>query len=489
MSIYRSTNPLDFSAVDGIIIDESAPPASIQGVGSNTVIMLGAFERGPATLQQVSSVGDLQAEYGKNTSYSGYQALRNKKFSLLKLIRVVAASGSAVATKNFQHSSTTILTISALQGAGLYGNGITVAISTGSISGKKYVVTDTSPNAVLPQETYDNVAVASITPSTNPFVNSNLISVAVISSANEPDNCSATALASGADGTIADSDYVTAMGLAAVERAGNVLLCDYYSATVNAGLKAHSILTQDKMVIVCGPQSQAASAAATDAASYRDTDGRIIYAYPWVQTSLDSVNVMQLPASWYASVLSQTSPNIDPADADNVQFLLNANDLAYHLARADYISLAAAGVSAFEIDNDLGGVKIKSGVVTQLADSSKILVSRRRMADYLTNSAALFLKLYQNGPNSRKKRDAVKGAVLQFVKQLQAPGVEILPTDADIPAGSGHVTLVDTESLNTADSIAAGFFYFIWKQRTFSSMRYIVMMAQIGTGVLVVSSD
>lgn len=608
MSIFRSNNPVDFDAVDGIVIDESAPAPTIQGVGTGTAILVGQFQRGPSTLRALSSVGDLQATYGKDSSYSGYQALRNKKFSSLKLIRVVA-SDATLASKAFQYNSVSRITFSAKQGKGAYGNNLQVKIEEGSsslkpiwdlacvadvsgsldaltfilkdkagtvgfwidvdagggsapaaaaactrnvkintittgmtaaqvagvvatavnadskftaslvntshvsiladeycsstgssaststftltntvvgVTGKKYTVRDNNANSVFPDEVYDNVQIGSI--STSTFSASKLVTAAVNSSAFEPDNIDFTSFVSGSDGTVADSDYQTSIDLAGVEGAGNVLFLDVYNATRRTALKQHSIDTQDKMVILAGDETDDKDAVITDVASYRDTDGRIIYAFNWIETSLDGADVFQSPASWYASIISQTGPNIDPADAANVQFLLNAKSLKFALTRTDYIALKNAGVSAFEMDSDLGGIKVKSGIVTQISDSSKVQVLRRRMTDYLTNSAAKFLKLYQNGPNSRKKRDAINAAIQNFVKQNQAAGVEILPTDNDVPAGSGKVTLIDTESLNTADSIGAGFMYIIWKQRIFSSMRYIVLQAEIGTTVIVTAA-
>jgi hypothetical protein len=50
---------------------------------------------------------------------------------------------------------------------------------------------------------------------------------------------------------------------------------------------------------------------------------------------------------------------------------------------------------------------------------------------------------------------------------------------------TGKAKLVDTESFNTDASIAAGFFKILWRQRIFSSMRYIVLQAEIGESVVV----
>ena len=46
MGIFRSNNSLDYAQVDGIVIDERAPEADIQGVSTNKVLLVGQFQRG-----------------------------------------------------------------------------------------------------------------------------------------------------------------------------------------------------------------------------------------------------------------------------------------------------------------------------------------------------------------------------------------------------------------------------------------------------------
>jgi hypothetical protein len=469
---------LDFDAVDGIVINESAPPPSVQGVGTGIAILVGQFERGLPGLADTSGTGDIFEKYGKNYAYSGLVATLNKKFSLLRIARVVA-SGAVQASRAFVATATPIITFSAAQGKGAFGNGIKVTIAAGTTSGKKYTITDTNVGAVLPQEVYDNVLVANLAVS-NVFAASKLVTAVVNSSASEPDNIAATALASGSDGSVADSDYQTAIDLCAVQGAGNILFLDAYTATRRAALKQHAVDTQDKMVIIANVAGTSASAVEADAATYRDVDGRIIYAFPFVQTVVNGSNTLVCPASFYASILSQTAPSVDPADVDNIQYLQGINGIELMLSRTDYIALMNAGVSAFEYDSDVG-YKVRSGVVTQIVNSSKVLVSRRRMTDYLTNSIGRFLKLYQNGPNARAKRDAVKAAMLDFIARNEKEG--ILPKDSEVK--SGKAKLVDTESANTDASIAAGMFTILYKQRIFSSMRFIVLQAEIGQSVLV----
>ncbi len=478
MGVSRSTDPTTWDDVDGIYVDESAPAPNVAGVAANIAILVGTAQRGLPGLVEIGSIGEFFELYGKSSSFGMNLAIKNKKFGALKVIRVTAAA-AATATKAFASSATDRISFTAKQGTGAYGNNITVTIETGSTAGKKYTIIDTTPGGVMLKEVYDNIEIADIETDL-PFADSLLVTVAVLSSAVEPSNAAATALASGSDGTVADTDYQTALAFAESEGAGNILFLDSYNATRNGYLKVHAAATTDKMVICAGAEGDSVATAITDVASFRDTEGRIIYAYPWVQTSIDGVLTQTSPASWYASIISQTAPNIDPAFVKNSQFLAGVTALKRSLSKANYISLAAAGISAFEFDSDIG-FKVKSGVTTQIADSSLVMILRRRMADYLTNSAAKFLKNFQNAVNSRENRALVKGSLLTFITNQENLG--ILPKDTELT--SGKAKLIDTESANTPTSVALGFFRIIWKQRIFSSMRYIVLSAQIGESVVV----
>lgn len=480
MGIYRSTNPLEWDDVDGIIVNESAPAPNVAGVAANIVILVAQAERGPTALTDVSSIGELHELYGKS-NFGLNKALKNKKMGFLRVIRAVA-DDAAEASKTFTDGGGTpvdIIEFTAKQGVGAYGNNIQVKIEAGSTTGKKYTIKDTTSGSVMLQETYDNVTIATVV-SAAVFANSNLVTATVLSTASEPANAAFTALATGSDGTIADADYQTALELASVEKAGNVLILDEYNSTRNGYLKAHVAANPDKMVICCGPEAQTVAEAITDVANVRDTEGRIIYAFPWIETKIDGVLVYTAPASWYASILSQTSPHIDPAFKKNTQFLAGVVGLKLAITRAQYISMKDAGISAFEYDSDIG-FAIKSGIVTQIADSSKVTVLRRRMADFLTNSAALYLKNYQNAVNSKQNRTFIKGGMLGFITGLENDG--ILPKDSDVK--EGYAKLVDVESANTDVTIAQGYMKIVWKQRIFSSMRYLVLSAEIGESVVV----
>ena len=478
MGIFRTNDPTQFDDVDGIIIDETAPAPSIRGVAANIAILVGQFQRGPEALTEVGSIVQFQELYGKS-SFSGNKQLANKRFGRLKVIRALAAA-AVKATLNLDDGATTdILQIDA-KGKGAYGNNITIEVAAGSVQGRKYIVKDLNSGTVIGTETFDNIQITD-SDLLSKFSASQLIDVTVLATSAEPAIVAATNLATGADGTIADTDYQTAIALAAPELSGNFIFLDENNTIRNGYLKTHVATTQDKMAIVCGAESDDKTAVIADVVNNRDTDGRIIYAFPYVETVISGVKEFTNPCAWYASILSNTSPHLDPAFAENTQFLAGVTALKFpSLTRADYIQLMEAGVSAFENDPDIG-FKIKSGVVTQILDSSKVMVFRRRMADFLTNSIAKFLKAFQNGVNALEKRDEVKAQILDFVRRAQLN--QLLPTDSEV--NGGQAALVDTESLNTDSSIALGFFKIKYRQRIFSSMRFIVLQAEIGESVVV----
>ena len=613
MGIFRTNNPAEFDDLDGVIINEVSPPPSVQGVSSNTAILLAEFERGPVgeLSEFVGSIGELHELYGKSSA-GGNQEIKNKKFGRLKVIRAAAsdavkatlsvdtkikfdakypglygnslrvtvedASGDVPAVAQVENVTFVADSSGSLDGQGLLlqddagsvafwsDNGdsgttipawasaadravevttvadddtaVDVAIAfaaainsdskfsvpvpttavatvthtpagvrsaggaaggtsgfsslvqtTGAAAiegGSKYTIRDASANGVLPTEIYDNVSIASVG---STFANSALVDVSVLDdSSGEVANQAETALATGSDGTIADTDYQSALVAAEVEGAGNVVWSDKYNTNIRDYLETHVVNVPDKMVILADDDPEATDTVAkTTVADYRDTEGRIIFAWNALKSRIDGVDTWTSPAGWIASVISNTSPHIDPAAASNVAYTLGATDVRHKVSRSKYIQLKDAGIAGFEKDSDYGGsgIKLKSGIVTQIVNSSKVMIHRRRMADFLTNSIAKFLKLYQNLPNTAANRALIEGQITQWDSGLIADG--ILPSDEEVSGGKARA--IDAESLNTDATIAAGQFRLLYKRRIFSSMRFINLQAEIGESVVVTEAE
>lgn len=485
MGAFRTNDSLRFTEVDGIVINELAPQARVIGVAANIGILVGTSQRGPQELTELTSNTFLKEKFGNDKSKGLYKVLKNKGFGVLKFIRVIAAD-AFVASKIFKAGLVDIIEFEALS-KGVYGNSIKIKIEAGTDAlTKKYTISDTNSDKVITDEVYDNVKVALITPTNNPFAKSKLVKATVLATSAEPDvTVGFVALASGDDGTIGDTDYEDAIDLAKQEGAGNVLFLDSYNTARNGYLKAHVAEANDKMVITCGEEADMVGDVTAEVNALRDTDGRIIHAFPYAKTMVDGVEVLQPTAWWVASILTQTHPKIDPASVDNSKYCYGITGLNQPMSRADYVNFVKLGVCAFEYDPDFG-FKPKSGIVTQILNSEKVTVLRRRMTDFLTDSLAKFLKNYQNKPNSLSNRTMAAAAITAFDKQLETAGD--VPSDAELTGGA-KAKIIDFTSLNDNDTIAAGIFNIVYKRRIYSSMRYIVLTTEIGQSVIVKESE
>lgn len=487
MGIIRSNDPLTWGDVDGIILNETAPASNVAGVAANVALLVGQSQRGPSELKDITSLTMAQETYGKDKTKGLNKVLKNKTFGALKFIRVVAGN-AAKATRTFNDGAVedpvSIIKFDA-KDAGSYGNNLKVKIEAGSIQGKKYTITDSNPETVLNPEVYDNILIAAAY-AENPFAKSKLATVTILSQASEPANAAEVSMAGGSDGVVADTDYENAIAKALVAGAGNVIFLDEYNATRNQYLKIHVAEARDKMVIVTGKSDDDSSDAIADVQNFRDTDGRIIYAFNDVITTVDGQEVIQPAAWWIAAAFTQCPAHVDLAFGENSQFFAGVIRLVHSLSPTEYKLLNKAGICSLEYDPDVGH-KVKSAVVTQILNTEKQTILRRRMTDFLQDSLAKYLKNYSNGVNSATKRKLCKAGIVRFDDKLSADGPgQVLPNEKDMVGGALH-RLIDTESQNTNESIGEGFFKIVYKRRIFSSMRYIVLTTEIGPGVVIVS--
>jgi len=479
-AIYRTNNPFEYADVDGIVVDESAPSPDIKGVATNVVMLLGQFERGLEDIISVTSTKSFFEQYGNNNSFLGNIALLNKRFGSLKLRRVVA-SDAVASFIILLEAAAPVATLTAKH-KGAYGNSLKVLVEVGTTL-KKITISDTNAKSVILPEVYDDVNGSNIA---SKMANSKLVTVSAVDTTKTPDDLVLTALSSGSEGTIADTDYENALKDSEEEGVANIVFLDEYNPTRNLYLKTHAANTQDRMCIMGGSLTETVSSVQTAVALLRDTDGRLIYSYNWLETLVDGIAIFTSPASWLASIMSQTGPQISPAFALNTKFIQGAIRIYAKLGRGDYKALMDTGVAAFENDKD-SGIKIRSAVVTQIANSSKLTILRRRMADWYTNSIGIFLKLYQDDINSLEKRTNVNGAIRTFDNTYSTGAQKILPSDSEVK--SGKALLVDTETLNSDQSIGEGKFFIKIKRRIYSSMRFLVLIAEIGETVVVTESE
>jgi len=485
--IMKVANILDAYQVDGVYILEQDPPGQVKGRGTGVVGVVGEFERGP--VNEIVSVGS-PAEFSRifggygaasGNGYNGFNILANKKFNQLRVVRV-ASSTQAKATKSFNAAETPVFKVTAKY-VGLYGNDFSaqiLAASDVSITQGFRCKVFYKDELVLDA---DNLNAAALVFPENDYVDGAMET----GQTTKPDVASAADLAGGVDGIPADTDYTgdgsNKDGIRLFEDVNdvNILICGKYNAAINAALESHVALNEDKIAIIAGEYDDTVADVVADVANYRYD--RIVYVYPYhKQWSFTKGDYIDVPASGVmASILSVFGPEIDPATIESVKYatcIAGLTSGGTGFTWNDYVTLNKAGISALTF-NPAYGYRFKNGVTTDLT-SGKEPILRRRMTDFLQNSIADRLVFWQNKVNKRENHVTIKGEIEAFLHDLGKKG--IIPTKADVDAGTLPF-LVDIDSLNDNYTIANGEFNILLKVRIFSSMRYIVLKAQIGTGV------
>src|SRR5262245_59775097 len=96
--IFFTTNPSEFSKLEGLYISERKPPGFITGRDLSTTGLAGRCVRGPTNPQIITNPGAFTDIYGSRDQGSGgtligqvWAALLNKAFGRLVVRRVVAS--------------------------------------------------------------------------------------------------------------------------------------------------------------------------------------------------------------------------------------------------------------------------------------------------------------------------------------------------------------------------------------------------------------
>ena len=504
---FFTVNDSDFTQLEGVYIKETLPPATVLAVSLNTVGVYGTTLKGPVGIPTlIGSEARFVDVFG-----GGYLAgvnlnkvwtsILNKGFSSLYVSRVAAAAAVAsnfTVETTIGGAGTPVGTISA-SSVGSWGNSLafkilaaTNAVATSfnlsirdSITGKTWL--------------YENIE---LTTGDNSGALIGLDAAAPITflklSAGRPYNSVASTDGSdtfgytqlgttvagftsvaGADGTVADNDYIGAgVGintLATYKGIGVIYCAEYTSSTLNAITKTLAAASSDRMFIIGAAMGNTTVATAvTDVAAYRYD--RMIYAYnhPYTIDPVLGTAVQVRPESWMACILANTDVDIHPGEEDTKRFLAGITALTQTaLTRADYISLKAAGIAALEID--LGNPVFVSGPVTDLTPGKRE-ITRRRMADFLQLSVAYSLRYHVKKKNTDQRRTAIAATIKGFLSGLKRQGRVV------------QAFQVDMNILNSPADVANGTQRILMAVQLLPHMLSIVLTTEIGTGVTIVTN-
>ena len=472
-SIRRTTNPLQYTKIAGVIISEQAVTPGIVGRGINNAILFAQFERGPAeTPFYATSLSEIQELFGDNQAFGGNKALSYKRWDDFHVVRVAAAAANEASWTQVESTENTITITAKYKGA--YGNNIQVTIADGSTTGtKKFTFTDTG---IDQSEVFDDVITLNKSDAelATIFGGSRLVDVTDAHATEDVANVANQNLATGANGSVAAADYERAINATNLNVPNKLYFADDQSAGVKAALRDHVTTNRDGQCVL-GPENLTTTVdqAITDAATYLDQEGRVLYVYNPLKFITSAGEVEQSPVFMLASVINLTPPHLDPSAAETSRFTQGAFDTKFNLSLADQIKLKDAGIMVFENDRDIG-IQIVQGVT----GNPEWSVQRRRFSDFYLNSIAFFLKKFKGGPITKIRNQQIDSAIRAFDQDLIVNG--ILPAEGEFRNSKSFNLQVGVQSDRET---GIGILKIDIQRRMFGTARFIVLKATVSDTV------
>lgn len=506
--VYFTTNPSEYSQLEGLYVSEREPAGFIRGKDLGTVGLAGKAVRGPTTPQIITSSGQFIDTYGERDYGSGgsligemWKALLNKPFGTLVCRRVAAAdavkASFTMETDADGSSGVSVLRIDA-SSVGVWGNSVAFKIEDATdgdadhfnLTVKWLGKSVTYQNLDVSAANVDNTAAAVGTDETR------LVDL-VKTSNGRPDNTAGVAEAdadgflylgtaatgftvvAGSDGTLVVGDYNSGMNDLAVFP--NVAVCLVPEAVTGSAATFHSNLVtlaasvSDRIFLTWAQAhgQSAATEAAQVGTQITTRSDRIVWCYnsPYTLDPKTSGEVQTAPHVWMAAILSQIDVDIHAGAFETVAFLAGITRVtSTSLSRADLKLLRAAGICALERTSD--GFQFRSAVTTSLV-AGKTELARRRAADYLQLSASTRLRYYVKRKNTATNRALAAGELTAFSDDLRDR--ERVVEDYEI----------DQNSVNNATQRARGEERILWRVKLIGHILALVLETDIATGTII----
>lgn len=479
------------SAVYGVNVLEQDPPGGVRGAGTNIVAAIAHLPWGPVDeVVSISSPAELFAAFAPLAfdvldDWASLKSFVNKTFPNTVKIARISPAGQVTATYTFEDASSgDSVDVDAMY-PGSVGNQIKVAwtVNADDATARDATVSIGTAYSALYKRVATIVAtVLVVTDPGDPYV--------VFSKATGgtlvPAAIAATALATGADGTEASGDYSTCIDLFAgadeefsvgfvAEPEASVLdaVNDLLETFVNTHGRGFWVLST--------PAGQTASTALTYAASRRSD--RLLYPWPRVKITnpfdADRGEVTVDGASFAAVAVASVQPEESPGGAPGAPFLRGINGLETSATRIQLESMRAGGVTPFFMSGALNGAILYDARTTSITPGRE-KVFRRRMTDFLLQSAAGFLEPY----TGTKLDIDLSGRRLGPVTAAEIGGLEaFLEGLKQTERIRGYS--VDPFGGNLQGNIDAGQFVILMPVKLYSVQEEIILKATIGESVTI----
>lgn len=494
--LIRTIAALGFAGY-GVNILELTPPGEVAGISTSVVGVVGEFPFGtPNEVITITSAAELfdtfaPSELGANDSYPALKAFLNKTFpGGLRVVRVVATDAVA-ATLTFEDASMTDSVDVTFNTTGVIGNSCTIEwVANATTPGNRDAIVRIGTTY---ERRYENVVTAAPLAVVDP--GDKFVTFAANGSfAAVPDVAAAAALATGSEGTIASADYVgTTSSDVGIRKFYSdsvdvdvlfvaecpTTLCD----AVNTGLAAYATETGKGMAVYSSPAAQTKALAKTYVTTNSLAEDNSVYCWPRVKTinryDPDFAEVAVDGNSFVAAAIASVAPEVSPGGASGNAAMKGITGLADTSgSRLDYDELNAAGVAGIVITRTLGAI-IRGGYTTDTTPG-KERIFRRRMTDFITNSAAARAEYYIGTPLDIRLTEQELGTNTgAYIGELTAFLQELLD------ANRIESYEVDPFSANLQSNLNDGEWYIQIAVKLFGAAEKIVLMANIGTGVVI----
>lgn len=507
-----TSNPAEFTRLEGLYIYEQDPPGFVRGVSLGAVGVFGPCTRGPVDSPTLitSEARFLEVFGGRDFGSGGvlinkvWRSLLNKPFGRLYVVRTLAAAAVAA---SFTEEDTAggggaaIIRIDA-SSRGAWGNQVKFKVTnaTNGVStsfnltikylGATVVYENLSVNAaddnlatVIGDDLANNVVVTKLA-SGRPLNTASGTGayLAALDSAgfmNLGTTVASYVSVAGTEGTIAASDYTGTnrsidqikefKGLGMVYSAEDT---EALVTTINTAMITAAAASSDRLFLIwSGDHTDTDVQATTYFNTLTDNDRTInCFNSPYTLDTDTGVLIQTPPVEWVASTLSQIDVDINAGEEATKKFTSGISRLTYEsLTREQYALLSESGICAYEKDE---GFVIVSAITASLTPGRE-QITRRRSADFLQLSAAGRLKFFVKKKNLPATRRIMGGEIIAFSDTLQKQGRIVESFE------------VDQESVNTAAQRAQGLEFILWRVRLIGHMLYLVLKTEIGTGVTI----
>lgn len=485
----------------GAYIIEQTPPAIVNPIGVGVAAIVAQFPWGPAqTLVTPSSTADRIATFappGMDHTGSGYLCMTQKAFPLLKVVRVVAASGEAAATATVNKTGPTAMLTLTLNSVGTAGNAVTwqtTAASDGDPNHFNLIVTvsGASGNTV---DQVQNLNYSGVGADSTP----NLTSLRLLGSITKLTSgvpiLTTGTFSGGTDGAVVSSDYVGTQGLGDkgfAKLEGDKTIRHFFTddpgsslrSAVNTGGQAHADFEGDRIFYTNGPSGQSVSAAQTDVANFRSIN--VIYVDPWCYVNNDVDGTMQLvpSAPFAASLGANLSPSTSIAWKNNEATRLLDAIVKLEADRGDAAAANTAQGIVTLIPELAGGFSFEAGVNTEApVDPSKKTDTRTRMLQYIGTALVGFVRPFTDGPNTTDNQQNIVEATDRFLDNLKRNSTR----DSNHLPNIIDYSIAPLSSVNDSFSLANGEFSIPISIQLPAPMSKIFFLLNIGETVTITS--